>query len=144
MGREVISVFLVFFALCRRREKDKENLFRSLLSFLLPFPYTQHQILRLLHSSLTREEFAFSSALGFYQWPCGVFLLSTSPKSSLEADECRNFVINSTTLPSPSSPPRCCLLRVGLADRSPRCSVSRCGALSFHRSRVSGGLLVCV
>lgn len=68
-----------------------------------PFPSTQHQILRLLHSSSTREEFAFSSALGFCQWPCGIFLFSTSPKSSLEADECRNFVLNCTTLPSCSS-----------------------------------------
>lgn len=62
---------------------------------LSSFPSTQQQILRLLHSFLTREEFAFSSALGFCQWPCGIFLFSTSPKSSLVADECRNFVINS-------------------------------------------------
>jgi len=67
-----------------------------LCSFYFPFPfsYAQHQLLKLLHSSLTREEFAFFSALGFSKWPCGILLFSSSLKSSLVADECRNFVIN--------------------------------------------------
>lgn len=62
--------------------------------FLFSLPYTWHQILKLLHSSLTREEFAFFSALGFSKWPCGILLFSSSLKSSLVVDECRKFVIN--------------------------------------------------
>lgn len=42
------------------------------LVFLFPLLYTQHQMLKLLRSSLAREGFAFFSALGFSKWPCGI------------------------------------------------------------------------
>lgn len=33
-------------------------------------------------------------SLGSGKWPCGILLFSSSLKSSLVVDECRNFVIN--------------------------------------------------
>lgn len=58
-------------------------------SFYFPFPLpsTQEQILKLLHSPLTRGEFAFSSALSFSKWQRGILHFSASLKSSLVADE---------------------------------------------------------
>lgn len=42
----------------------------------------------------TRKKRICIFSLGSGKWPCGILLFSSSLKSSLVVDECRNFVIN--------------------------------------------------